>query len=458
MADRAPENGQPESKQSSSDPGLNHQQLVQLSPHATVTQLSPPQLTAPIWNGPKSPTGLRNAERSTEENLYNLLDWPPQAPDVSLSDIFKAAASMPIIGRGGTSIVYNYNGMAYKNTDEQEWGMFMKAGDCAIKPIGQVKKIMKGPTKPGIRQAGSVVTNGILMELGMPFKSREVPDEQLEATKNELISLIQRLHQEQNMIHGDIKPENFIRCQDGRIRLCDFGSARSLDGDLNLDAWEGDGGTEGFVPFNRSMFDGATPPTPECDMWALAMAIWEMYTKKSARSFYQENPDKTAEDLYREQAMVDIDLIQDQATRRLVRRMLNDGGAPLRDDTPPPESTLPPEEEKLNKDIINKGTRESSGLVEDTPDKPVTALAESEDIVENIAEDLTEPVESMLTPAAKRKEPDSDAAKHSAEAIAEPAAKRMKINNIDAHVFGIEKAISVSNEPAKLVAETPVVE
>jgi len=40
-----------------------------------------------------------------------------------------------------------------------------------------------------------------------------------------MIEVVRKLHEEQGIIHGDIKPGNMLLCSDGKVRFCDFAGA-----------------------------------------------------------------------------------------------------------------------------------------------------------------------------------------------------------------------------------------
>jgi serine/threonine protein kinase len=111
-----------------------------------------------------------------------------------------------------------------------------------------------------------------------------------------------------------------LRCSDGKLRFCDFDSARPIDEDP--EAWEGFC-IEQYLAPNRDFFHTGAPPTPSDDICDLGVSIWELYTGKEA--FIHEF--NNIEELLKERRTVDLMEIEDQDVRELVKGFLRQGGA-----------------------------------------------------------------------------------------------------------------------------------
>jgi serine/threonine protein kinase len=138
------------------------------------------------------------------------------------------------LGLGNSGYVYKLkhpDGFAYKLHATQHEVDFMKlAGDCSVTPISRVLGKIEGVLVP----------LGVIMELATPFDFQSVPVEQRRAVMDEMVSLLERLHgPEFGIVHSDFKPLNLLRCRDGKLRLCDFDSARLIDEEVTLEDWEG---------------------------------------------------------------------------------------------------------------------------------------------------------------------------------------------------------------------------
>jgi serine/threonine protein kinase len=91
------------------------------------------------------------------------------------------------------------------------------------------------------------------------------------------IAVAEALHfgHERGVVHRDVKPSNVLLDPDGRVRVADFGIARTLDGTAGLTA---DGmvmGTASYVAPEVAMGKAATPAS---DTYSLGVLLYEMLT------------------------------------------------------------------------------------------------------------------------------------------------------------------------------------
>lgn len=202
---------------------------------------------------------------------------------------------------------------AYKQHGlQREFDLQKAAGDCSVKPYFGVQQ----------RTNGQDAMNGIIMELGTPFDFKSVPASERTAVKEELVALVSRLHS-RGVIHGDINSTNFVRCRDGVLRLCDFGSAR-WNGEDDSE-WEGELSDRYLAP-NRGYPDEVRPPQVLDDMYALAIFIWELFTAKNA---FMDDAEEDMEEVLKDCRTVDITLVEDEDVRRWIHDVLVAGGATL---------------------------------------------------------------------------------------------------------------------------------
>ena len=57
--------------------------------------------------------------------------------------------------------------------------------------------------------------------------SLSVPEKEIRM--NEMTRLVEPLHHEKMIIHGDIKLSNVLLCSDGKVWLCDFEEAQKIE-------------------------------------------------------------------------------------------------------------------------------------------------------------------------------------------------------------------------------------
>ncbi|KAK3308976.1 kinase-like domain-containing protein [Chaetomium strumarium] len=223
-----------------------------------------------------------------------------------------ADKNLEFLGLGGSGYVYKCaGGFACKVLATQREVDFMKAaGDCSAAPLSRVMGKVDG---------GVLVPCGLIMELATPFQFKLVPADERRAVMDEMVGLVERLHgPEFGIVHGDIKPANLLRCRDGRLRLCDFDSARFV-ADEEAEGWEAFISDRYLAPSRG--FPDYGPPTVLDDDYAFASSVWELFTGKDA--FIDED----MEDVLREGRTVDLDELEDDEIRDFVRKRLRDGGA-----------------------------------------------------------------------------------------------------------------------------------
>ncbi|AEO69497.1 6d3f6960-c1a2-4980-a4af-6de61e709ec1 [Thermothielavioides terrestris] len=219
---------------------------------------------------------------------------------------------LEIIALGGNGYVYRCpGGFAYKqHATQREVDLMRLAGDCAVAPLSRVMDEVDGGLVPA----------GLIMELATPFNFKLVPPAERAAVKDEMVRLVERLHSSEfGIVHGDIKPANFVRCRDGRLRLCDFDSAR-LVADERADGWEGLA-SERYLAPSRGYPDRYGPPTVVDDEYALAISVWELFTGKDALI------GEDMEEVLKEGRTVDLSELEDDDVREFVRSRLRRGGA-----------------------------------------------------------------------------------------------------------------------------------
>lgn len=249
---------------------------------------------------------------ATADALSTPEPWPPHPPDISWKDMVCGDTGYQEISFRYLGYVYNYQGLAYKPfCMQKEYDMMKKAGNCAVTAVARVMMQLDD---------NRTVMKGLLMELETPFKVADVAKCDRAAVKDEMIQLVSTLHETYRMVHGDIKPNNMLRCRDGKLRLCDFDTARFVDEDPQL--WEGLA-TEAYLAPNRDYFNTGAAPTPSDDIYALGLSIWELYTGKPPLSDEIHN----IEEVLKERRTVNLMEVEDPETRWLIRLFLRQGGA-----------------------------------------------------------------------------------------------------------------------------------
>jgi hypothetical protein len=220
--------------------------------------------------------------------------------------------------------IYKYQGIILKwEARQPEYEMMIKAGDCSVKPLGRLMEF----------ENGRPCTIGIMMELQTPFDVKEVKDSEKSWIKDEMIRLVTTLHMTHGIVHGDIKPDNFLRCNDGKLRLCDFGEAAPVGDQYEYEKHTGRDisfATEMYIAPNRNYWDRCAPATISDDLYALGLSIWAVYTRKipfEERYSRTQPPYFNIDQFLVERRTVDIMEVDDVQVRSLIRGYLRQGGA-----------------------------------------------------------------------------------------------------------------------------------
>lgn len=126
------------------------------------------------------------------------------------------------------------------------------------------------------------------------------------------------------MVHGNIKMDNMLFCDDGELRLCDFAEAGPVNEDP--ERWTGDV-TVNYISPSRSQYYPAelpSPPGTNDDLYAPGLSIWELYTGMAP--FADVYHDDIIEEL-KQGRTVDVDLVEEKYAKDMICHYLRLGGA-----------------------------------------------------------------------------------------------------------------------------------
>lgn len=96
------------------------------------------------------------------------------------------------------------------------------------------------------------------------------------------------------LLHRDIAPDNIMLCEDGKIKLLDFGAARKVSEETSLTVMM----KTGFTPVEQ--YSGGAELTARSDIYALGMALFYALTGKQPKSVFSrmENDKEFTESLW----------------------------------------------------------------------------------------------------------------------------------------------------------------
>lgn len=186
------------------------------------------------------------------------------------------------IGEGGMGVVY----LGEYAVNGREVAVKMLPNDVTdpviLKRFEQELEILKGLKHPNIvRCFGGVCENekrfyamelvdGGTLEEELDRRGR-LPWEQCVEYGREMAAALQASH-ERNIVHRDVKPGNFLKTNDGRLKLSDFGLAR-IDAGRNITRA---GKTAGTVLYMAPEQIRGKEITPAADLYAFGCVLYEM--------------------------------------------------------------------------------------------------------------------------------------------------------------------------------------
>lgn len=190
-----------------------------------------------------------------------------------------------IIANTSQCPVYRYsNTLAYKPVcRKRETKLMTIAGDITLPVVSKIGVVDD--------VSSQWYQKGAITKLGYPLDVMEIlPAERLSIAQH-MAALVASVH-EKGIIHGDIKPENFVRrSKDQCLRLIDFSSARMAD-DSDLNTWPSDIPSVEYSSPDRGLKQ--RPSTTTDDKFGLAVSIWAVFAgEKPMMDLFNSNEGHT---------------------------------------------------------------------------------------------------------------------------------------------------------------------
>jgi predicted Ser/Thr protein kinase len=189
------------------------------------------------------------------------------------------------VGRGGMGIVYEAEDTRLRRT------VALKAlpGEYARDPVRRERLTREARAAASLTHP-SIATIYALEELdgslylvselvrGQTLRDElargPLPPDRLLPTLIELASGLSAAHAA-GIVHRDFKPENVVRCLDGRVKILDFGLARMAAGESRLTQAGTTLGTPGYMPPEQLAGQDVDART---DVFAFGVVAWELAT------------------------------------------------------------------------------------------------------------------------------------------------------------------------------------
>ncbi|ROV94799.1 hypothetical protein VMCG_08866 [Cytospora schulzeri] len=173
-----------------------------------------------------------------------------------------------IIGNSSQCPIYRYsNTLAYKPICRKRETKLMVIADNLTLPVVSKVGIVDDVSSQWYQK-------GALMELGDPLDVTKILPAERVSIARHMVVLVTGLHGK-GIIHGDIKPENFVKKPgEDTLKIADFSSARMID-DSDLSTWPSEIASVEYTSPNRDQDGG--PSTFFDDYFALAVSIWAVF-------------------------------------------------------------------------------------------------------------------------------------------------------------------------------------
>lgn len=209
------------------------------------------------------PSSLSLFQANADFHLKVMLETDPRLSCQHLDDHLQS-----IIANSSQCPVYRYgNTLVYKPVCRKRETKLMVIADDLTLPVVSRVGIVDDVSSQWYQK-------GALMELGRPLDVTKIlPAERLSIARH-MVILVTGLHS-RGIIHGDIKPENFVK-RPGKdaLKIVDFSSARMTD-NSDLNTWPSEIPSVEYTSPNRGQ--EGEPSTLFDDYFALAVSIWAVF-------------------------------------------------------------------------------------------------------------------------------------------------------------------------------------
>ncbi len=194
-----------------------------------------------------------------------------------------------VLGEGGMGVVYAArharNGLAvaikvlHPGADENTRARFLKEGYAAnrVEHLGTVRVLDDGQTAQGVVYLVMERLFGASLEALAERAGGRLPIARVLPAARAVAAVLAAAHA-RNIVHRDIKPENVFVCNDGAIKVLDFGIARVRDADSGRRTTQDAVlGTPAFMAPEQALGHSERVGPPS-DVYALAASVFNLLT------------------------------------------------------------------------------------------------------------------------------------------------------------------------------------
>jgi len=220
-------------------------------------------------------------------------DYVTRAGLVAGGKVFGRYVLEAVAGRGGMGVVWKARDERLERLVALKFLPEVVAGDPeAVRDLLRETKRCLELTHPNIVRVHDLVQDGLLAAISMEYVAGEsLAKRKAEApggclTVEELAPLVAQLcaaldyaHGEAKVVHRDLKPANLLVTGDGKVKVTDFGIARSLT-DTHTRLTGRVGATSGTLAYMSPQQVMGKKATLADDIYALGATLYELLTGK----------------------------------------------------------------------------------------------------------------------------------------------------------------------------------
>jgi serine/threonine protein kinase len=194
------------------------------------------------------------------------------------------------LGQGGMATVY----LAHDNKFDTEVAIKLLRKEFVLNEnirkrfIAEARKMFK-MSHPNIIKVTDLIEDGDRVAFVMEYVEGEtlkeyidrkgkLKDEEIKHLFTQMLDAVGYVH-EQKLVHRDIKPSNFMVNQEGKVKLMDFGIAKTLDASSAEYTQTGTGmqlGTPMYM--SPEQITETKSVTAQSDIYSLGVVLWQMVT------------------------------------------------------------------------------------------------------------------------------------------------------------------------------------